>query len=111
MNEYEVLFQCEEDAVITDPQAVFAGLASQFKHVAVQAVLERIKPLADPAALLPGQRAQLLQCLVTDIQPVVHAASQARAAASGKCVLNWPEAFGGGFAATRWGQRVPPSTP
>ncbi len=54
MNEDQVFFQCEEDTVISDPQAVFAGMTSQFKHVAFQVVLERIKPLADPAALLFG---------------------------------------------------------
>lgn len=72
MNHDQVFFQREEDAVITDPQAVFAGLASQFLHIPLQVVLEHIESLADPTALLARQCTQPLQRLLTDLKPVDH---------------------------------------
>src|SRR5450631_1551983 len=52
MDEDQVVFQREEDAIIADAQAVFARLPGQLLHVALQAMLKRIEPLADPTPLL-----------------------------------------------------------
>jgi len=54
MDEYQVVFQREEDAVITDAQAVFANLPHQLFHISLQVVLKCIEPLANPSTLLPG---------------------------------------------------------
>ena len=77
MNKYQVFFQREEDAVITDAQAVFARLVGQFFHVTLQIVPQRLDALADQPALLLGQLTQLRAGPLRDVQTIVHAPTMA----------------------------------
>ena len=47
MNEDQVFFQREEDAIIADAQTVFTRLAAQLLHIALQVLLERIESQPD----------------------------------------------------------------
>lgn len=55
MNEYQVFFQREEDAVVTNAQAVSALLAGQLLNIPAKILLECVQLLSDPPALLPGK--------------------------------------------------------
>ena len=73
MDEDQVSFQCEKNAVVSDAQAKLTRLPSQFLHVALQIKQEHVESLANPAPLLPGKRTQLGQRLNADLDPVDHA--------------------------------------
>jgi hypothetical protein len=75
MNEDQVFFQREEDAVVADAQTVFSRPAGQLFHVAMQTMLEQIEPLTDAAALVDWQRTQLRQSLAAYFQPIFHVGS------------------------------------
>lgn len=72
MNEDQVFFQREEDAVFADPQAIFAGVAGQFLHVALQDGLQGVEFLSDATAQVGWRGPQLFQRFLTDLEALTH---------------------------------------